>query len=85
MRDEGYVHDPDATGESRPDERGAPLSERRGWALVALLAACLVGAPLAILVWPPTFLSYADAYLALALVPGVVLGAGAVWTAVRWG
>lgn len=78
-RDAGAVrvHDPDAAS----DDDG--LSDRQGWALVGVLVACFVGFPLAILAWPPTFLPYHDAYLALALVPGLLMGAVGVWSALR--
>ncbi|MFB6104775.1 MAG: hypothetical protein ABEJ57_06810 [Halobacteriaceae archaeon] len=59
------------------------LSPRRQWLVVAVLVGVLVGFPVAILVWPPTLLSFQDAYLGLALVPGLVLGATVVWLATR--
>jgi len=59
------------------------LGGRAGWVAVVALAVCLVGFPVAILVWPPTFVPYRDAYLALAMVPAVLLGLVGVWLAVR--
>jgi hypothetical protein len=68
---------------SGSDGADAGLDGRAVWAVVGALALCLVGAPLAILVWPPTFLSFVDAYIALSMVPALALGAVGVWTALR--
>jgi hypothetical protein len=66
-----------------PDRGDARLDGRRGWLVVAVLAACVVGFPVAILVWPPTFLPYTDAFLALSMVPALVLGAAGVLVGLR--
>lgn len=76
----------DQTGKDRrpdgpPASSDAPLSHRLQWALVGLLAACLLGFPIAIVLWPPTVLSYRDAFLGLAMIPGVLLGITALWLA----
>lgn len=69
----------------RPDGRPASapdgVSERRQWILVGVLLACVIGFPVAILLWPPTILSFRDAFLGLAMIPGLLLGGTAVWLA----
>lgn len=77
----GYVHRPDG----RPAEATEAVGERRQWVIVALLVALVVGFPAAILLWPPTVLPYRDAFLGLAMVPGVLLGATALWLALGGG
>ncbi|MFB6137378.1 MAG: hypothetical protein ABEJ42_03420 [Halobacteriaceae archaeon] len=76
---------PAPAGGATPDGPATtgPLAGRAGWLFVGLLVGCLVGFPTAILIWPPTFVPYTDAYLALSLVPGLLLGAAGAWTAVR--
>lgn len=64
-------------------EEGGPFAGRRGWLAVAVLFVFLVVAPLVVLFRPPTFLGFQDAYLAVSVVPGLALGAVAVWAAVR--
>jgi len=59
------------------------MSERMGWLLVGALLVFLVGFPVAILFWPPTFVPYRDAFLGLAMVPAVGLGLVGVYTAIR--
>jgi hypothetical protein len=80
------VSEDDTTSEPRPDgppeAATAALSERRQWLLVGLLVACVIGFPVAILLWPPTVLSFRDAFLGLAMIPGLLLGATALWLAV---
>lgn len=61
------------------------ISGPTGWAILGLLVVCFVVIPAAIIVWPPTFVPYRDAYLALSLVPGIALGAVAVWLGLRYG
>lgn len=68
------------TDETPPE---TPLSPWRQWLVVAVLVGMLVAVPVTILIWPPTLLSFQDAYLGLALVPGLVLGATVVWLATR--
>lgn len=63
------------------DER--TLSPRQQWVVITVLVTMLVVIPAAILVWPPTLLSFRDAYLALSLVPGLVLGTLILWLATR--
>lgn len=59
------------------------MDARTGWLLVGTLLVCFVGFPLAILLWPPTFVPYRDAFLGLAMVPALLLGLVGVWTALR--
>lgn len=64
-----------------PEASTGHLSQRSQWALVGLLTACVLGFPIAILLWPPTVLSYRDAFLGLAMIPGVLLAITALWMA----
>jgi len=88
--EEGYVHRP--AGSARPHQ--APPSESdfgwRGWLLVGVLVVALLVVPTAILYLPEAQgfvtslgLSLRDTYLVLPLVPAFLLGAIAVWAAVR--
>ncbi|MFB6112038.1 MAG: hypothetical protein ABEJ35_05820 [Halobacteriaceae archaeon] len=72
-----YIHRPDGP----PEAAGGALTDRQQWLFVGLLVVLLVGFPVAILVWPPTILSFRDAFLGLAMLPGVALGVAAVWLA----
>lgn len=72
-----------------PDERSEQTFDRRGWLLVATLTLAFVVVPASILYLPhirPSItalgLTFRDAYLVLPLVPALVLGTVAVWTAV---
>lgn len=82
-----YVHRPSG-------EPAAPDTDRtfdwRGWVLVATIAVSFLVVPGAILLLPTAQqfveslgLSLRDAYLTLPLVPAFLLGAVAVWSAVR--
>lgn len=82
--DAGYVHRPSG-------EPAAPSADRRfdwrGWLLVATIAFSFLVVPGAILVMPEYAtslgLSLRDAYLTLPLLPAFLLGAVAVWSAVK--
>lgn len=83
----GYVHRPDGRPGRPDDERGF---DWRGWVLVGTVAFAFLVAPGALLVLPSVQaqvaalgLSMRDAYLTLPLVPAILLGAVAVWSAVR--
>lgn len=87
---ETYTHEPgaladDADTESpdaeTDDSKG--LSNREGWLVVGALLVLLVGAPVVVYLWPPGFLGFRDAYLAVAMVPGFLLGLLGLWTAAR--
>lgn len=88
---------PDGRGPTtrRPSgEPAAAVADRtfdwRGWFLVAVVAVAFLVVPVAILVLPSAQgfvgslgLSLRDAYLTLPMVPALLLGAVAVWSAVR--
>ena len=85
--DSGYVHRP--SGEPR-----APTGDRsfdwRGWVLVGTVAVAFLLVPGALLALPAAQelvsrlgLSLRDAYLTLPLIPAFLLGAVAVWSALR--
>lgn len=82
--DSRYVHRPSG-------EPAAPDADRRfdwrGWVLVATVAFSFLVVPGLILAVPSyaasTGLSLRDAYLVLPLLPAFLLGAVAVWSAVR--
>jgi hypothetical protein len=84
-----YIHDPEGV---RPHQ--APPSDSgfdwRGWLLVATILACFLVVPAVILFLPQAEgfiaslgLTLRDAYLVLPLIPALLLGAVAVWAAVR--
>jgi hypothetical protein len=86
---DGYVHTPERS--VRPHQ--APPDDEfdwRGWLLVGVLVVAFLVVPTAILFLPQARglisslgLTLRDAYLVLPLVPAFVLGATAVWAAVR--
>jgi hypothetical protein len=87
--EEPYVHDPEGV---RPHQ--APPSESgfdwRGWLLVGVILFCFLVVPAAILYLPQAKgliaslgLTLRDAYLVLPLIPAFLLGAVAVWAAVK--
>lgn len=85
---DGYVHRPD--GEPPAREDGSPTFDWRGWTLVGGLVIAFFLVPGAILFLPAgrdviaaLGLTLRDAYLTLPLVPAFLLGALAVWSAVR--
>ncbi|PSP80305.1 hypothetical protein BRC81_03305 [Halobacteriales archaeon QS_1_68_20] len=57
---------------------------RLGWVLVAVVVVSFVLVPGAILINPPS-IPFRVAFLVLPLVPAVLLGATAVWVALRRG
>ncbi len=84
-----YIHDPEGV---RPHQ--APPSDSgfdwRGWLLVAVILSCFLVVPAVILFLPQAEgfiaslgLTLRDAYLVLPLLPALLLGAVAVWAAVR--
>lgn len=61
------------------------MSDRVQWLVVAVLAVCGLAAP-AYIYWvgPGSFgLGFKDTYLAIPMIPAILLGAVGVWTAVR--
>ena len=83
----GYVHRP---GDERDVTDGDRTFDWHGWVLVATVVVAFFVVPSAILLLPAAQevvrslgLSLRDAYLTLPLVPAFLLGAVAVWSAVR--
>jgi uncharacterized membrane protein YraQ (UPF0718 family) len=90
--DGGYVHVPEGesggeapTGETPTGEE--PVADgfgRKGWALTAVLFTCVLVIPGIIYLYPYVAgwfgLPFFATYLALPLVPAVLLGAVAVWS-----
>lgn len=87
--EKGYVHRP--SGSPRPSQ--APPADEfdwRGWVLVGAIVVAFLVVPATLLYLPQAKgavaslgLTLRDAYLVLPLVPALVLGAIAVWAAVR--
>ena len=89
--DGGYVHVPEGEGdETPPGERpvaDGPTADgfgRKGWALTAVLFTCVLVIPGIIYLYPYAAgwfgLPFFATYLALPLVPAVLLGLVAVWS-----
>ena len=92
--DGGYVHTPEGTAEagaSSADDRVALRGEpepdgfgRKGWALTAVLFTCVLVIPGIIYVYPYAAgafgFTFFATYLALPLVPALLLGLVAVWS-----
>jgi len=89
--DGGYVHVPGEDGGSDGADPAASEREpeadgfgRKGWALTAVLFTCILVIPGIIYVYPYAAgalgFSFFATYLALPLVPAVLLGAVAVWS-----
>ncbi len=91
--DGGYVHVPGgesggaggpAASESTTDEPVADGFGRKGWALTAVLFTCVLVIPGVIYLYPYAAgwfgLPFFATYLALPLVPAVLLGLVAVWS-----
>ena len=92
--DESQPLPEDGTGdESQPPRYHPPSQERfdwRGWVLVAVLVVSFLVVPGAILYLPyaqgtisALGMSWRQAYLALPMIPAILLGAVAIWAAVR--
>ena len=86
--DGGYVHRP--SGEPPADDDGEREFDWRGWTLVGTVVFAFLVVPGALLYLPfaQSFvasigLQLRDAYLVLPLLPAFLLGAVAVWSAVR--
>jgi cytochrome b subunit of formate dehydrogenase len=94
--DGGYVHVPDSDGaageaasgtDARDAAAGEPAADgfgRKGWALTAVLFTCALVIPGIIYVYPYAAgwfgLPFFATYLALPLIPAVLLGLVAVWS-----
>lgn len=76
------IADPAATDPTAPVERGQEEWDWRGWVLVGVVVLSFLVVPALILVLPPVR-PYRFAYLVLPLIPAILLGATAVWSAQR--
>ncbi|UPV75087.1 hypothetical protein M0R89_03225 [Halorussus limi] len=65
-----------------PVERGREEWDWRGWVLVGVVVLCFVVVPATILYLPPVR-PFRFAYLVLPMIPALLLGATAVWSAQR--
>jgi hypothetical protein len=65
-----------------PVERGTERWNWRDWVLVGVIVLCFLVIPATILVLPPAG-PFRVAYLVLPLIPALLLGAVAVWSAQR--
>jgi hypothetical protein len=81
-RDDPYDGDPDHP--AAPVERGQEEWDWRGWVLVGVMALCFLVIPATILYLPPVR-PFRFAYLVLPMIPALLLGATAVWSAQRSG
>lgn len=83
--------DPDAddgTGQAAtPGGNAVPAPDGefdwRGWLLVGVLAVCFLGLPVLVTLRPLRVVGFRTTYLLLPLVPAFLLGATAVWVAIR--
>ena len=71
-----------ATDSAEPVERGEEEWNWRDWVLVGVIVLCFLVIPATILVLPPVE-PFRFAYLVLPLIPAILLGAVAVWSAQR--
>jgi cytochrome b subunit of formate dehydrogenase len=84
--DGGYVHVPEGDGGETPagEKPNADGFGRKGWALTAVLFTCVLVIPGIIYLYPYVAgwfgLPFFATYLALPLVPAVLLGLVAVWS-----
>lgn len=77
--DRGYVYEP-GVEPAGPDDREF---DWRGWTLVGMIVLAFLVSPAIILFHPPEMLPFFVAYLVLPLLPAVLLGIVAVWSATR--
>jgi hypothetical protein len=73
---------PAAEDPAAPVERGNEEWNYRDWVLVGVITLCFLVIPATILYLPPVR-PFRFAYLVLPLIPAVLLGATAVWSAQR--
>ncbi|QLG64014.1 hypothetical protein HUG12_07050 [Halorarum salinum] len=92
--DEGYVHRPEGQWDERTDARGRPPADdtgeglgRAGWVLVGVVVLAFLVIPGVIYLRPATpgelGFGFLAAMLVLPMLPAALLGATAVWSAVR--
>ena len=84
---DGYVHTPEDAGDEGDSFGGEPEPDgfgRKGWALTAVLFMCVLVIPGIIYAYPYAAgafgLTFFATYLALPLVPALLLGLVAVWS-----
>lgn len=89
MGEDTYTHRPgkvdsdrEDVAENAPIERGKESFVWRDWILVGLIALCFLVIPATILILPPVR-PFKFAYLVLPLIPAILLGLVAVWSAQR--
>jgi hypothetical protein len=80
-RDDRYGEESDVHP-AAPVERGREEWDWRGWVLVGVVVLCFLVIPATILVLPPVR-PFKFAYLVLPMIPAILLGATAVWSAQR--
>ena len=87
--DEGYVHRPSGEPPRHPEAQTDDFGWR-GWVLVGVLVVSFLVVPWALIMAPAARdiisslgLSWRDTYLAVPMVPAILLGAVGVWTALR--
>ena len=88
MRSVYEPEDDDATGgaaDTTDPAAETDMSSRRQWLVVAALVVCGILAPAYLyFVGPGSFgLGFRDTYLAIPMIPAILMGAVGVWTAVR--
>ena len=86
--DDDTVTARDAPGSEAPADTGSEaggMSDRAQWLVVAVLFVSGIVAPLYLyVVGPGSFgLGFRDTYLAIPMIPAILLGTVGVWTAVR--
>ncbi|MFC7079592.1 hypothetical protein [Halorussus caseinilyticus] len=96
MTEDTYTHRPGQVEDGResdgddetvanpgaPIERGREEWDWRGWVLVGVIVTCFLVVPATILFLPPVR-PFKFAYLVLPMIPAILLGATAVWSAQR--
>ncbi|WP_435176067.1 hypothetical protein [Halorussus sp. AFM4] len=80
--DEDDVDPAEEFDPAAPVERGREEWDWRGWVLVGVIVVCFLVIPATILYLPPVR-PYRFAYLVLPMIPAILLGATAVWSAQR--
>lgn len=85
---EGFQPDADdRDGTATPGGNAVPAPDDefdwRGWLLVGVLAVCFLGLPVLVTLRPLRVVGFRTTYLLLPLVPAFLLGATAVWVAIR--
>lgn len=83
VEDDPDEEDVDPPGDpAAPVERGRETFQWRDWTLIGVVVLCFLVLPATIIALPPVR-PFRFAYLVLPLIPAVLLGAVAVWSAQR--